>query len=220
MKRVRIFIDHANFTIAWRKSVGRKGPQISWERLPEAVLSGLEAHGFIKKADTDLRGISVYASTRPDPDDLELRYQNWLHYVLDQLPGYTVKVSLRQPQQCSHDQSKIHYVEKGVDTKIACDMLSSAMRDLYDLAVLVSNDADLIPSVECVQDVLDKQVVHLGFKGFGGDIRSSAWGHFTLDSIRKDLEDSSAGGRQSSPPDTLLATELKSAMAATPNDAV
>jgi len=168
MKRVRIFVDHANFSIAWKNEIGRGNGRISWENLPGVIMKGLEDKGFIRGGEADLRGVSVYASTHPEPNEDELRYQNWLHYVLDQLPGYTVKIAVRQAQQCNHDAGKIHYVEKGVDTKIACDMLSLAMRELYDLAVLISDDADLIPSVECVQDVLDKQVVHVGFKRSGG----------------------------------------------------
>ncbi len=35
--------------------------------------------------------------------------------------------------------------EKGVDVKIAADMVPLAYRDLYDAAILVSGDGDLAP---------------------------------------------------------------------------
>jgi hypothetical protein len=38
--------------------------------------------------------------------------------------------------------------EKGVDVKIATDMVSLAYRDLYDAAILVSGDSDLAPAVQ------------------------------------------------------------------------
>ena len=76
-----------------------------------------------------------------------------------------------------------HYVEKGVDTKIACDMLSLAMRGLYDIGAIISDDADLVPSVEAIQDILDKQIVHVGFEDSGQMLRSAAWGHVLLDGL-------------------------------------
>jgi len=42
--------------------------------------------------------------------------------------------------------------EKGVDTAIVTDLLSLASEDAYDVAVLLSSDADHIPAVEWVQN--------------------------------------------------------------------
>ena len=43
--------------------------------------------------------------------------------------------------------------QKGVDVEIACDMLLFAMKDLYDVAILVSGDGDFIPAVERIKDM-------------------------------------------------------------------
>ena len=53
--------------------------------------------------------------------------------------------------------------------------------------MIVSDDADLVPSVECVQDILDKQIVHLGFKRSGQLHRSAAWSHILLHSMVDEL---------------------------------
>lgn len=43
--------------------------------------------------------------------------------------------------------------EKGVDVKIAVEMVARAMRDEFDIAVLFSNDTDFIPAIETVMDI-------------------------------------------------------------------
>ncbi|MBD3265272.1 NYN domain-containing protein [bacterium] len=43
------------------------------------------------------------------------------------------------------------HVEKGVDVRIAVDMVSLAYAEVYDTAILVSNDADLVPAVEKIK---------------------------------------------------------------------
>ena len=43
--------------------------------------------------------------------------------------------------------------EKGVDVKIATDMVSLAYRDLFDAAILVSGDGDLAPAVQEIRRI-------------------------------------------------------------------
>lgn len=43
--------------------------------------------------------------------------------------------------------------EKGVDVKIAVDMVTMAMRDEFDIAVLFSNDTDFVPAIESVMNI-------------------------------------------------------------------
>ena len=50
-------------------------------------------------------------------------------------------------------QSDGHWHEKGVDVKIATDLVALAYRDEYDTAVLVSGDGDLAPAVTEVRSV-------------------------------------------------------------------
>lgn len=50
-----------------------------------------------------------------------------------------------------------HPKEKGVDVRIAIDMVMMAMRDEYDIAVLVSDDTDLLPALEAVMELKGDQ---------------------------------------------------------------
>lgn len=53
-------------------------------------------------------------------------------------------------------------VEKGVDVKLAVDLLSGAFRNEYDEAIIVSNDSDFVPAIIEVQK-LGKKVSNVSF---------------------------------------------------------
>jgi uncharacterized LabA/DUF88 family protein len=54
------------------------------------------------------------------------------------------------------------YHEKGVDVLIAVDLLVGAYEDIYDTAILVSSDTDLIPAIERVR-LRGKKIEYIGF---------------------------------------------------------
>ena len=68
-----------------------------------------------------------------------------------------VKIILGQLIQ-HHDKS---YHEKGVDVKIAVEMIRFAKQDKYDIVYLVSSDTDLVPAVEEVLS-FRKKVKYIG----------------------------------------------------------
>ncbi|MBI4084405.1 MAG: NYN domain-containing protein [Candidatus Levybacteria bacterium] len=53
--------------------------------------------------------------------------------------------------------------EKGVDVKLAVDLTVGAADDLYDVAVLVSSDTDLVPAIKYIQHK-KKQIEYVGFE--------------------------------------------------------
>ncbi len=52
--------------------------------------------------------------------------------------------------------------EKGVDVKIAIDLITGAIDDLYDTAILISSDTDLIPAIKYIK-FKDKKLEYVGF---------------------------------------------------------
>jgi len=54
------------------------------------------------------------------------------------------------------------YHEKGVDVKIAVDMLVGAYENMYDTAILISSDTDLVPAIQKVRQ-LGKDIEYIGF---------------------------------------------------------
>jgi len=53
--------------------------------------------------------------------------------------------------------------EKGIDVKIAVDLIMGAIDDRYDTAILVSSDTDLIPAIDLVRYRFKKKVEYIGF---------------------------------------------------------
>lgn len=58
-----------------------------------------------------------------------------------------------------HPDKTFH--EKGVDVRIAVEMIRLAREDKYDIAYLLSSDTDLVPAVEEVKS-FNKQVCYVG----------------------------------------------------------
>lgn len=54
------------------------------------------------------------------------------------------------------------YHEKGVDVQIAVDLLGDAYDNLYDVAILISSDTDLIPAIKKIKR-LGKELEYVGF---------------------------------------------------------
>lgn len=201
--KVRVFVDFWNFSKSW-KDLTKVLPEknLDWAALPAAIIEQLDEIAPLRRTRKEFRGIKVYASTKP-PEFLfdnnisqsefmdEERRNSWLRNTLDQLTSYTVDISTQARREvacgfCNKDTG--HYVEQGVDTKMAIDLVSLASRDLYDIAVLITDDTDLIPSIQCVQDALDKQVIHLGFDTkTRNDVKNEAWGHLFIDNMLSDI---------------------------------
>ena len=53
--------------------------------------------------------------------------------------------------------------EKGIDVKLAVDLIIGAMDDKYDTAILVSSDTDLTPAIDTVINRFGKKIEYIGF---------------------------------------------------------
>ncbi len=207
--RVRVFVDHWEFALSWQIAhsglIGRhltqndiknarfESQDIRWELLSEAVIDHLDELDYIEDLPKELRLIDVYASKSPTNDSTRREFEEWLENTLDPLPGFQVhhfnRKSDDKMKECKTCSSKLEKpeLEKGLKTKIACDMLSLAVKDVYDIGVLIADDAELTPSILSVQEIFDKKIIHIGVKGKGDALRSAAWGHFLLDDIMRDM---------------------------------
>jgi len=101
---------------------------------------------------------------------------------MDLFSGYKVLVKERKPAkpikcsndgcrkeiaECPHCSKKlIRTVEKGVDTSIAIELFHYALDNIYDSAILISNDEDFVPAIEFIQR-RGNHIIHAGFKNQG-----------------------------------------------------
>jgi uncharacterized LabA/DUF88 family protein len=76
--------------------------------------------------------------------------------------------------------------EKGVDAAVVTDLLSLAWQRAYDVAVLVSGDADYIPAVEYVQSQ-GLKVINAAWSSHGHELQGACWASFSLNKLIPDL---------------------------------
>lgn len=206
MSRARVFVDFWNFQLAWNERAGGAG--CDWRALPSRLVA--EAGNVLASMGLDgsptLEETLVYASVRPGVVDGKLR--QWLATFLDVQPGVRVKVRQRRVRaheihcrSCGADTSACpgcgapfeHAPEKGIDAAIVTDLLSLAVEGAYDVAILVTSDADMIPAVEWVQ-ARGLKVVNASWAGYGYDLIRACWGSFQLDPLVPSLVRSSRAG--------------------------
>lgn len=53
--------------------------------------------------------------------------------------------------------------EKGIDVKLATDLIAGAIDNKYDTAIVISSDGDLIPAIDWVRNRCKKKVEYIGF---------------------------------------------------------
>ena len=194
--RVRLFIDFWNFQLGWNRFHNKPEPvKIPWEETLPDVLVREAVEDSAKFA-----GAHVYASIDPNsPNDKKLK--GWLTHGLASFTGYTVLVKDRKPRNppkcpdCGEQISDCpkcgkrmrRTVEKGIDSSIITDLLAGAFDETYDVAVLISGDADFAPAVEYTQKKTDKQVVQAFFKDRGDELRNACWSHVFLEDLMTKL---------------------------------
>ncbi|KKS39029.1 MAG: hypothetical protein UV01_C0001G0105 [Parcubacteria group bacterium GW2011_GWA2_42_14] len=53
--------------------------------------------------------------------------------------------------------------EKGIDVKLATDLIVGAIDNKYDTAIIVSSDSDLIPAIDWIRHRAKKTIEYIGF---------------------------------------------------------
>jgi hypothetical protein len=192
--RVRLFIDFWNYQLSWNDHAAPMA-QCDWPRLPSAFIAQAQtAMTNAGIAETlSLEETRVYASYNPSrPQDTGLR--GWLCNFLDRQASFRVFTTERRDKaakfycreceteftQCpSCDQPLVSAREKGVDAAIVTDLLSLAWEGAFDVAILVTSDADMIPCVERVQEKGFK-VINATWPHRGHDLAAACWASFDI----------------------------------------
>ena len=200
--RVRVFIDFWNFDISMRqRGFYSDDYSVDWRALGPCLAS----HAQRIVDDTALatyQGMNIYGSHDPNnPRDDGLR--RWMSNTLSKFPGIdTIMVPRRYKQEgpkcpmchkevrqcpdkgCGADMRGTE--EKGVDTRIATDLISLAWDGNYDAAVLVSSDRDFVPVVEFLGKRGIK-IVHGAFPPSASELTQACWGNINIPEIRNEF---------------------------------
>ncbi len=196
--RVRVFVDFWNYTLSMRH-VDREF-LTDWSTLGP-VLAGAAGQCIASQSPAQYQGLNFYGSYDPNSTrDRSLR--RWATTVVDRFPGVSVSIVPRQRKrsapQCPVCQAPVPQCpscgadmrgteEKGVDVRIATDMIKLAWVDNYDTAVLLSSDKDFIPLVEFLE-TRGIKVLHAAFPPQGAHLSRACWGTIEIPRLRTQFE--------------------------------
>ncbi len=205
MARVRVFVDYWNFqlTLERREQHIHNNPKakffVNWRDLGPWLAK--KACDEISVTDYSFDGVIFYASFNPKTDEGK-KFRGWAVGKLNRFPGVSVVCKERRPkglpicstchreiQTCSHEDCKAQISnteEKGIDTYIVTDMLRLAWESAYDFAVIASQDSDLVPAVELLNQKGHK-AIHAAFRPFGADLTNASWAYVDLWPMREEI---------------------------------
>lgn len=189
--RIRIFVDFWNFSLSLRRE--DDSFMIDWKQVSKVFVA--EAAQLLGGAVT-YEAMHVYGSYDPaKPNDA--KFKNWFTTWLDKLPGVHSVLLERQKKrnhihcplchgevsECPHCQGDLRGTEeKGVDTRIATELISLAWSNGYDVAIIVSADRDFVPVADFLQSRGIK-VIHAAFPPSGSQLSQRCWGNFSVISL-------------------------------------
>ncbi len=189
--RVRIFVDFWNFSLSLRREDDTF--MIDWK--PVAGVFVAEA-GQLLGAPAIYEAMHIYGSYDPaKPNDAKFR--NWFTTWLDKLPGVHTIMLERQKKRnhvtcpqchgevtnCPHCSSDLRGTEeKGVDTRIATDLISLAWSNGCDVAVIASADRDFVHVANFLQSKGIK-VIHAAFPPAGSQLSQKCWANFNVTNL-------------------------------------
>jgi len=153
MKRAFVFIDGGNFYFKLKKMVSNLDGRFSlldfnfrkfaeWLAEPNELVEVHYYIGAIKRQRGNPKSEKIYADQQK---------------LIGKLQQQNIFITLGRVIQ--HPDKTYH--EKGVDVRLAVEMIRFAREDKYDLAYLVSSDTDLVAATEEVQS-FDKTVQYVG----------------------------------------------------------
>lgn len=198
-----MFVDYWNFQLrlndldARQLSVAESRFKVDWRGLGPILAEKACQH--VQIPSHTFEGVSVYTSY--DPATVEgKKFRQWAINWLDKQPGVRVECRERKPKApprcprcykdiktCPHCDEVIRgTIEKGVDTLIATDMIRLAWEEAFDLAVLATSDADLIPAVDFLR-IKACKVIQAGFPPFGSDLARACWASFDVSAYREEI---------------------------------
>ena len=151
-ERVAVYIDGSNFYNYLKDEEINfpKGVKFQFKEFVDFLVN--EQRECIAKR--YYTGIFSNIDNTPKSIGLVLGQQKFLSKIEDD--GFTIKGG----KIIKHSDGT--FKEKGTDVKIAVDLILGAINNLYDTAILVSSDTDLIPAVQYIK-YKKKRLEYVGF---------------------------------------------------------
>lgn len=202
--KVAVFIDYWNVQLtinSFDKKTGGNGKfNIDWTNLNNWIISKLSI--YLNKPPQDFQHVVTHIYTSYNSSSItEQKYRNWTSNFLSLQPGMKVTCLDRHKKgnvtcpSCQHTISNCPNCsnelkptqEKGIDTRLSLQMLDLASNNSYDIAVILSHDADMVPAVEFVQ-ARGKIVFHFGISPLGAELRKACNHHYDIKNVLNEIK--------------------------------
>ncbi len=175
-ERVQIFIDGGNFYHLTLKKLGLQDGQFDFDALALFLANGRIISdmgkrlyvGTISERADDPRSTFAMARQRAlfshlKSDHWEMKTSTLKSRIEELVIDGRVKDFKRLLKAGIRRIQFQRFREKGIDVKLATDLITAAMDNRYDTAIVVSSDADLIPAIDWVRHRAKKKVEYVGF---------------------------------------------------------
>ncbi|MBU3896174.1 NYN domain-containing protein [Patescibacteria group bacterium] len=176
IERVNIFIDGGNFYHLALRKLGSSESNFDFEKFAAFLANGRKIVemgkrfyiGTVMEKLGDKR--SIEAMSRQTALFTKLKDNHWetrtskLRKRLEEVKIDERVVDYKKLLQKGVE--KIQYErlrEKGIDVKLATDLIVGAVDDKYDVAIVVSSDADIVPAIDWVRNRKHKKIEYIGF---------------------------------------------------------
>jgi NYN domain len=182
----RVFLDYHGFALGWASQAG--GAVTDWEGLPR-LLTGAAQAALASVDSTPLALTETLFYAAVERRNVGLHF--WMTITLGGQPGWRVAVRecaiAPERMNCPYcgDPGLLRPPNKSL-TELTTDLVTLAHKDAFDVAILVSDAAELVPAVERVQEN-GLRIVNAGWRGYGDELRSACWAAFDLDALVEPL---------------------------------
>lgn len=175
-ERVSIFIDAGNFYHLVLKKLGIQELQFDFDRFASFLANGRTIAEMGKRF-----YVGTVREKVGDAKSKEAMARQTSLFTVLKKSGWEIKTSKlkRRIEELVIDdrvfdheklrQAGIHKIrferlrEKGIDVKLATDLIVGAVDNQYDAAIVVSSDSDLVPAIDWVRHRKKKTVEYVGF---------------------------------------------------------
>lgn len=176
MERVCIHVDGSNFYHLVLKKLNLQEPDFNFDNFAIFLAAGRDIvplgkrfyTGTIREKEGD--PYSKSAMSRQTKLFNLLKKSNWqiktskLRTRMEEVKIDNRTLEYKTLKRAGIDKIHIERTrEKGIDVKIATDLISGAIDNQYDTAILVSSDSDLIPAIDWLRHRTKKRVEYIGF---------------------------------------------------------
>ena len=185
MERVTVYIDGFNLYYGLREKGWRRYYWLNLRRLSENIL---DPHQTLEK----VRYFTARVVYDPKDPDKKKRQKTYLDAIRT-LPDVNVHYGAykRKSMKCLACGSMWRtHEEKMTDVNIAVELLGDAVDNVYDTAIVVSADSDLVGPIKAVLGRYPSKRIVVAFppERFSNHLRQVATGDFTIG--RKKFKDS------------------------------